>query len=144
MFYSQRILNEKIYIHARLPISNMERQINTEKMNSDMLKEMFEKQKILQKRLHNIDLPVMTTNKIPMAITSIIAELGEILEEQQAWKDWKKNPKPVNQANLDTEIADLWHFIINLSLYLNYDADDIYREFMIKNKINHQRQNNKY
>jgi dimeric dUTPase (all-alpha-NTP-PPase superfamily) len=108
------------------------------------LHEMFEKQKVLQKRLKGIDLPAMRPDQLPMTVTSIVAELGEILEEQQAWKDWKKNPKPVNHENLDTEIADVWHFVINLTLYLGYDAHDIYRVFNKKNDTNHERQDNNY
>ena len=91
------------------------------------LHEMFHRQKVLQKRLNGSELPKMTPEQLPMTVTSIIAELGEVLEEQQAWKSWKQNPKPVDQKNLDTEIADVWHFVVNLSLYLGYDAHDIYR-----------------
>ena len=109
-----------------------------------MLKEMFEKQKVLQKRLFDIDLPKMMPDKLPITVTSIVAELGEILEEQQAWKDWKKNPKPIDAANLDTELADLWHFVINLTLYLGYDAADIFGAFNRKNVTNHIRQDNNY
>lgn len=108
------------------------------------LQEMFDKQKMLQNRLFNNNLPEMTPSKLPITITSIVAELGEILEEVQDWKDWKKNPKPINKANLDTEIADVWHFIINLSLYLGYDATEIYEVFMAKNATNHTRQDNNY
>lgn len=108
------------------------------------LDHMFELQQVLQKRLHGTDLPAMLPDKIPMTVTGIIAELGEILEEQQAWKDWKKNPKPIDKDNLDTEIADLWHFIINLTLYLGYDAETLYNCFIMKNATNHERQDGGY
>ena len=108
------------------------------------LQQMFDKQKILQKRLFDIELPAMMPERIPMTVTSIVAEIGEILETQQAWKDWKKNPKPVDYENLDTEIADIWHFMINLTMYLGYDAKDVFRAFMKKNKTNHVRQDNNY
>jgi dimeric dUTPase (all-alpha-NTP-PPase superfamily) len=111
---------------------------------SNPLKTMFDKQKILQGRLYGVELPKMMPEKLTMQVTAIVAELGEILEEQQAWKDWKKNPKPVNKENLDTEISDVWHFIINLSLYLGYDADDILRCFLKKNQTNHERQDTGY
>ena len=111
---------------------------------TEKLQEMFDKQKVLQKRIKGIDLPSMEPNQIPTTVTSIVAELGEILEEQQAWKDWKKNPKEPDIENLRMEVADLWHFVINLSLYLNMDAQDIYDEFMKKNKTNHIRQDNNY
>lgn len=109
-----------------------------------MLKQMFDRQKVLQKRLHGVDLPAMMPERLPMTVTSIISELGEILEEQQAWKDWKQNPKPVIKSNLDTEVADLWHFVINLTMYLGYDATEVYKVFVEKNEVNHQRQDNNY
>lgn len=110
------------------------------------LHEMFHKQILLQRRLHYGDkpLPSLQLDKIPMTVTSIVAEIGEILEEVQGWKNWKKNPKPIDQKNLDTEVADLWHFVINLTLQLGYSAEDVYRVFVEKNKTNHIRQDNNY
>lgn len=113
-------------------------------VKNSTLQEMFNKQKILQERCYGVKLPKMMPEKLPMQFTAMLAELGEILEEQQAWKDWKKNPKPVNKENLDTEIADVWHFLINISLYLGYDAKDIYRAFLKKNNTNHKRQDDNY
>lgn len=78
-----------------------------------------------------------------MTVTSIISELGEVLKEYQGWKDWKRK-KVTNEENLLIEIVDLWHFIINLSLYLGYDSDEIYNGFLTKNKINHDRQDKNY
>jgi NTP pyrophosphatase (non-canonical NTP hydrolase) len=110
----------------------------------DRLQEIFDRQKFLQKRLNEVVLPAMMPEQLPITITSIVAELGEILECQQAWKSWCENPKPVDKENLNTEVADVLHFVINLFLYLGYDADDIYREFCKKNDTNHERQNNNY
>lgn len=109
-----------------------------------MLEELFDLQKIFQKKVSDDDLPDMKPERIPMTITSIIGELGEILEEQQAWKDWKENPDDPDLQNLRMEVADLWHFIINLTLYMGMDAYDLYQEFIDKNKVNHKRQNNNY
>jgi dimeric dUTPase (all-alpha-NTP-PPase superfamily) len=110
----------------------------------DMLEEMFDRCKYFQKRVFNYNLPKHLPERIPISITSIVAELGEILEENQKWKDWRRNHPEINETNLLLEVADLWHFIINLTLYLGYDADVIYKAFLKKNKINHERQNNKY
>lgn len=90
-----------------------------------MLREMFDKQKKLQHRLHGVTLPAMLPERLPMTITSIVAELAEVLDEQQAWNDALHVIKEIDYDNLDTEVADVWHFVINLSLYLNFDADDI-------------------
>ncbi len=113
------------------------------RMFTDRLEEMFNKQKIMQKRIRNHELPKRMPERYPMEVASIIAELGELLEEDQAWKDWKKNPKPPGD-NMPVEVADLWHFIINLTLYMGYDAHDVYDAFTAKNAVNHQRQDNNY
>ena len=110
----------------------------------DMLEVMFNKQKVLQKRLRGVDLPEMHPELIPITVTSIVAELGEILEDEQHWKDWRKNPVDTDIAHMRMETADLWHFVINLTLYLGMDAQDIFEEFEAKNAVNHERQDNNY
>lgn len=112
----------------------------------DRLFKLFDLQKDLQKRLFGDYLPQVNPcpEKYPITITSIIAELGEILENVQQWKDWKKNPKDIDINNLRMEIADLWHFVINLTLYSGMSDVDLYNEFVKKNKVNHERQDNKY
>lgn len=110
----------------------------------DRLEIMFEKQKVLQQRLNGSSLPKLLPNKIPITVTSIIAELGEILENCQHWKDWKKNPKEIDIDNLREEVSDLWHFVINLSLYLGINDNILFDEFIKKNKVNHIRQDNNY
>ncbi len=110
----------------------------------DMLVTMFNKQKVFQRRVFGVDVPSEQPHLIPITVTSLIAEVGEILEEYQFWKHWRKNPPEVDYKNLNTEIADLWHFVINLSLFLGYDAKDVFDCFIEKNKINHERQDNGY
>jgi dimeric dUTPase (all-alpha-NTP-PPase superfamily) len=110
----------------------------------DRLQDMFDLQKKLQKRLRNDDLPTFLPDRIPITVTSIIAELGEILEEDQRWKDWRKNPNLPDYGNLYMEIVDLWHFVINLTLYFGMDADTLFKVFLKKNEVNHERQDNEY
>lgn len=110
----------------------------------DMLQIMFDRQKVLQRRLRDVDLPAMRPDLIPITVTSIVAELGEILEDEQHWKDWRKNPVDTDIAHMRMETADLWHFVINLTLYLGMDAQDIFEEFEAKNAVNHERQDNNY
>lgn len=112
----------------------------------DNLNEMFDLQKTFQKRLHghiiehHLDCPL----RIPIQVTAIIAELGEILEEYQLWKDWRYDYPKVDREHLLEEVADLWHFVINLTLYLGFDANDVYFKFLEKNKENHNRQDRGY
>lgn len=113
-------------------------------MSVDKLQAMFDMQKKLQKRLFNLQLPGIYTERIPITVTSIVAELGEILEDEQGWKDWRKNPPVVDREHLLMEVVDLWHFVINLTLYLGFDALDVFKEFKKKNKENHARQDRKY
>jgi dimeric dUTPase (all-alpha-NTP-PPase superfamily) len=110
----------------------------------DKLEVMFNMQKVLQKRVVGTDLPALLPERLPITVTSIVAELGEILEDEQHWKDWKKNPADTDIAHMRMECADFWHFVINLTLYLGMDAQDIFDEFEAKNAINHERQDNSY
>ncbi len=112
----------------------------------DGLELLFNLQKRMQFRLHPEDgmLPAIVPHRIPMTVTSIIAELGEILEDEQHWKDWKKNPAATPRDHLRMEIADLWHFVINLTLVNGFDAADIRQEFINKNLENHARQDRGY
>jgi dimeric dUTPase (all-alpha-NTP-PPase superfamily) len=111
----------------------------------DKLEHLFELQKTLQKRIEKIDkLPAVMPEKIPMQVTALIGEIGEILEEFQAWKAWRKNPPDYDREKLLLEVVDAYHFIINIALYLGFDADDIYDSFTKKNKVNHNRQDDNY
>lgn len=105
---------------------------------------MFDLQKALQLRVHGDVLPDILPHRIPMTVTSLIAELGEVLEDEQNWKDWKKNPLPVDRDHLRMEIADAWHFMINLTLQNGFDAAEIHAEFLAKNAENHARQDRGY
>lgn len=115
-------------------------------MKNDTLGKLFELQKKFQARLYNDtnELPKEMPEKIPMQITSLVAELGEILEENQKWKSWRKNPPPVNYENLLVEVVDAFHFLINIALFLGFDSNDIYNGFIKKNKKNIERQDNNY
>ncbi len=111
----------------------------------DTFAELFNLQKKLQSRLcGGQELPKEMPEKIPMQVTALVGELGEILEENQKWKSWRKNPPEVDYDNLLVEIADAFHFLINIALYLGFDADDVYSKFINKNKKNHVRQDNLY
>jgi dimeric dUTPase (all-alpha-NTP-PPase superfamily) len=110
----------------------------------DKLEHLFSLQKVFQERLYGVSLPHSLPEMIPMQVTSIVAELGEVLKENEKWKDWKSKPRQVDDEELLGEIADLWHFIINLSLYLGFDADDIYNSFVSKNEVNNERQDQGY
>lgn len=110
-------------------------------MSLDLL---FNLQQKLQLRLRGDVLPTFMPERIPITVTSIVAELGEILEEAQAWKDWRKEPPKVDFDHLLEEYVDLVHFVINLGLYLGFSSFDVMRKFVQKNKENHARQDRGY
>jgi len=113
---------------------------------SDTLKDLFELQKKFQARFYSdvVDLPKELPEHIPLQVTALIAELGEILEENQKWKCWRKNPPPVDYDNLLAEVVDAFHFLINITLFLGFDSSDVYSRFIEKNQKNIERQNNNY
>ena len=115
------------------------------KKEEDRLKDMFDRCAYFSEKIFNHKVPSRNyPQKIPMHVTSIIAELGEILEEYQGWKDWRNNPPSVDEEHLIEEIADLWHFVIHLTLFLGYDSEELYEAFLKKSKKNFERQENEY
>jgi len=110
----------------------------------DTLKDLFELQKKFQMKLCGCKLPKEMPEMIPLQVTALIAEIGEILEENQKWKPWRKNPPRVDYENLLTEVVDAFHFLINISLFLGFDSRDVYERFIEKNKKNFERQKNSY
>lgn len=117
----------------------------------DKLNELFLMQNILQTKLHNIPFKNFKHKQefININILASLDELSESLRET-AWKNpkyincgWKKRQE-YNAENFKEELIDLWHFLINLSIASGMDADELHRRFTNKNKINHQRQENKY
>lgn len=117
----------------------------------DMLKELFNKQIILQTRLKNIPFRDHTHKQefINLNILACLDELSETLRET-AWKNpdyiscgWKTN-QIYNEELFQKELIDLWHFVINLSIASKMDADKLYQLFCDKNKENHKRQDTGY
>ena len=106
------------------------------------LREMFDKQEDLIE--HVIQEHGPFSNSVTDTVTAIVGELGEILEADQSWKHWRKNPPKVDSAHVQGELGDLWHFVVQLTLFLGYSDEDIYNAYMRKNKINHERQDNDY
>jgi len=114
------------------------------KRPNDTLGTLFELQKVFQRRVYGVDLPCELPEKLPMQVTALIAEIGEILELNQKWKSWKKNPAEYNRKEMLFEIVDAFHFLINIALFSGFDADKIFDAFLNKNKINHERQDKNY
>ena len=104
----------------------------------DKLEHMFSLQRILQKRLGT----VYNQEFVTMMCLSLHSETTELLESTP-WKTWKKN-QVFDDKNYKYELADLLHFIINLALAKGITSDELYEEFIKKNKENHERQDKGY
>lgn len=113
--------------------------------NKDSLIQMFNKQKEFQKLLTGIELPKVNYTQLNYTMTALIAELGEVLQADKNWKNWKRTKDlNVDRDALLDEVVDVFHFVINMALYLGYDAQDVIKKFDEKNAVNFERQNNNY
>jgi NTP pyrophosphatase (non-canonical NTP hydrolase) len=119
----------------------------------DKLDIIFQKQIELQERLGNIykinSSDSMKQKFINQMILAIQEEAIEIMRES-AYKNpdyvefgWKKGQTSDNEKFKD-EIADLLHFLVNLCIVSDMDAEELFNRFYYKNKENHERQDNNY
>ena len=69
-------------------------------------------------------------------------ELAELVDSVP-WKWWAKYQK-FDQQNARVEVVDLFHFLISLAQVLGMSAEDVYRAYLEKNKINHKKQESGY
>ena len=74
-------------------------------------------------------------------------ELHEMLYEVPFFKHWKDYSNVDSEAALEKakeELIDAWHFFMNISIGLGMDADEFYKRYLSKHKINIERQDNGY
>jgi len=74
--------------------------------------------------------------------SNLISEVSE-LQNETNWKYWK-TPKEIDKAKVADEIADIDHFVTQLCLEMGIDADQRYKNYLAKNKINLKRQAEHY
>lgn len=115
----------------------------------DMLSQIVEKQKEFQEFL-KVKLPVFTPDvyteeNIKNLTYQILAMFDEVSEALACipWKPWKKNQR-FDVCSFREELMDILHFLVNCCLYVGMSSEDIFNEFMRKNKINWERQRNGY
>ena len=82
-------------------------------------------------------------------VLALVEESIEILRETP-YKNpdfvqfgWKKNQLG-NEDKYKDEIVDLFHFMMNLSIVVGMTSTEFFERYCKKNKINHERKNNKY
>jgi len=112
----------------------------------DRLAALLDLQKSLQEECYHTDFSGMDNeSRIAFIRQNVLAledELHEALREV-GWKSWAKT-KYVHQTRLQEELTDALHFMLSLMLAANMDADDVYTRYLIKNRINRQRQEEGY
>lgn len=96
----------------------------------DRLSVMFQLQKEFQELSDNGQFPRLSGEHVAQFALGVYTELGEILQEYKGWKPWKNSDcYTYNEEAVKKELADTWHFMINITLALGYDADDMYKIF---------------
>lgn len=112
----------------------------------DMLNHMFAMQAQLNKRIGvNTDEPMSDEERTKWVLNYCRAMSQEMAEltDSVPWKWWAKYQK-FDQQNARVEVVDLFHFLISLAQVLGMSADDVYKYYLEKNKVNFQRQDSGY
>jgi hypothetical protein len=109
--------------------------------DGDKLDVLFQMQKALDVDiiLKHPDKTNKTLSEWVMGITiAMESEIDEIRREVN-WK-WWKGEKEINDTALKSEIIDMWHFLISMSMKAGMTADDVLAIYKEKNAENFARQ----
>jgi phosphoribosyl-ATP pyrophosphohydrolase len=85
---------------------------------------------------------------VKMLAFCLLRECTELIDKI-GWKHWKK-VELVSEFSKTTvnlirdEIADMWHFLVSLTLRAGMNADDVLKYYKIKWEINNKRQDEGY
>lgn len=109
----------------------------TEHEQKDMLISIFRMQKSLQARPHITKQTFIETVRINTL--ALHTELSESLQETN-WKPWRdKQTHTEWLEQYKGELIDCMHFFVNLCLNSGMNAEEVYRRYIEKNKINQER-----
>lgn len=92
---------------------------------TQQLTSLFVYQEEFQKKLGYDNLPVDDPNMMKQHMLGLVGEIGEVLQADQRWKDNDRNTYYVRNEKL-MEIADCLIYLINVCLYSNASADELY------------------
>ena len=123
--------------------------------NEDRLGQIFEMQKDLMLRI-GVPVPLYSETHSLTDLyewsgnmcTAIIQEAAE-LRDWTPWKHWSKqlgNKQQIEHGcqqhmkEMQMEIIDLFHFVLETAIIHGMTAEDIYKVYVEKNIINHERQ----
>lgn len=129
-----------------------------EKDSGDMLRLIFDRQKQLMDKYHEIEAKVglLQTPDVPVDLHS---HLGQARLKDFAWriteeigeamsclknKPWKQTQMETDVQHYFEEIADAFHFFIELCLLSGINADMLFDLYFKKSEVNKWRQESKY
>lgn len=112
------------------------------RLQEDRLEEIFRLQKEMANMMNLDRYPEDMEGRISSLCIAMIHEAVE-LQRTTNWK-WWKTPVEFDQKAAVEELIDVWHFVIQASIEMGLDPDDILREYRRKNAINRQRQRDGY
>ena len=129
-----------------------------ESENEGYLEIMFRKQIRLMEKYHKIEKKngCLITPDVPVDLHShvgqhrlkdfawrITEELGEAMNCLKC-KPWKETPMPTDIQHYREEIADAFHFFVELCILSGIGPRDLYELYMKKNAVNQFRQGSGY
>lgn len=115
----------------------------------DRLEEMLRMQEELQRKYSLISPKDLPDDKaIDFVRTMVLAaedELHEALRETP-WKPWSKSAAWTRDMHdrYQDELVDVFHFFMNLMLVVDMSAEELFKRYLRKNSINHDREDNGY
>ena len=112
---------------------------------SDRLDELFAMQESLNRRI-GVDTRRMTDEEREAWVLNYCRAMSQEIAEltdSVPWKWWAKYQK-FDKQNARVEIVDILHFLISAAQVVGMTADDIYKAYLEKNKVNFQRQDSGY
>lgn len=105
----------------------------------DKLNEIFDMQRALNEEIRiSRDLRFDKGEWIQKETLAMLSELAEVLDEARF--KWWKNPKPIDEAKLKEELADVLHFFISMCLDAGMTAEELHAIYMAKHEENLRRQ----
>ncbi|MBK8801803.1 MAG: dUTP diphosphatase [Fibrobacteres bacterium] len=87
-------------------------------------------------------LPPSDTARWLSGYLKALMEEGRELSEELPWKWWSK--ETLDMEAIRVEIVDMLHFWISLALVSGMDAAEVHRLYLLKNEVNHRRQDSGY
>jgi len=110
---------------------------------SDKLKEMLQEQVELADRIKEEHALVHKDSEWVNLLCDAMSNEVEELRNTTPWKYWSQNEE-FEREEAKNEAIDILHFLLQTFDELGMDSEDIYKYYMDKNEVNHDRQDEDY